>query len=274
MAAGAPTLTAKTTPLPGVEVYWATLPAGTDTISVYRLAEGDRVLVRNASAVPASGSFAIIDYEAPFGTPLSYSAETFIAGVSDGTSTTATITLDVADVWIQDPLNLNSAIKVSVTGGTDYTLAQDSFNSLTRASIINKSQVLGRAKPVAQFYGRKSLESLTLDVLADNQKFDVFNDLLDVQPLLIRTPASMRYLPRSLYATITAVEEPVDWYLSAGSDMSRFKLTLDEVEGQNLSIFVTLYTYAMYEAKYATYTAAATVYGSYDYTYVTRNPLA
>lgn len=274
MAAVAPTLTYKATPLPSVEVYWATLPASTDTISVYRLAEGERVLVRNASAVGASGSFAIVDYEAPFGVPLVYSAETFIAGVSDGTSATATITLDVTDVWLQDPLNLNSAIKVAVTGGTDYTLAQDSFSTLTRATVANKSMVLGRAKPVTQFYGRRSLEGLTLDVLADNANFDDFNDLLDVQPLLVRTPATMRYLPRSLYCTVSAVEEPVDWYLTNGTDLSRFKLTLDEVEGQSLTVFVNLYTYSQYEAKYATYNAAATTYGSYDYTYVTRNPLA
>lgn len=273
MAAGAPTLTYKSTPIPSVEIYWSSFPAGTDTISVYRLADGERVLVRNASAVAASGSFSITDYEAPFGTLLTYSAETFIAGVSDGTSATATITLDVSDVWIQDPLNLTSAVKVAVAGGSNFTLAKDSFNSLTRSSVINKSVVLGRSKPVVQFYGRKSLEGLTLDILADNSTFGVLNDLLDVQPLLIRTPASIGYLPRSLYCTVTAVEEPVDWSLSAGTEMSRFKLTVDEVEGQNLTVFVNLFTYTDYANKYATYNAAATVYGSFDYTYVTRNPL-
>lgn len=274
MAAGAPTLTYKATPLPSVEVYWASLPAGTDTISVYRQAEGERVLVRNASEVPASGSFAIVDYEAPFGTALTYSAETSIAGVSDGTSATAEITLDVTDVWIQDPLNLNSAIKVAVAGGTDFTLGQGSFNSLTRASVVSKSQVLGRSKPVVQFYGRKSLEGINLDILADNETFGDLNELLDVQPLLIRTPSALGYLPRSLYCTVAAVEEPIDWHSVESSGMSRFKLTVDEVEGQNLTVFVTLYTYADYADKYATYNAAATVYGSYDYTYVTRNPLA
>lgn len=274
MAAGAPTLTYKASPLPSVEIYWSTLPAGTDSISVYRLAEGERVLVRNASAVSASGSFAIVDYEAPFGTPLVYSAETFIAGVSDGTSTTATITLDIAQIWIQDPLDLTSAVSVSVAGGTDYTLAKDSFNSLTRASVISRSKVLGRAKPVVQFYGRGALESLTLDIYADNNTYDTVNDLLDIQPLLIRTPISLGYLPRSLYCTVTAIEEPVDFQNTGNTGLSRFKLTVDEVEGQSLTVFVNLYTYSQFEAKYATYNAANTVYGSYDYTYVTRNPLA
>lgn len=274
MAAGAPTLTAKTSPVPGVEVYWSSFPAGTDSISVYRLADGERTLVRNASAVSMSGSFAVVDYEAPLGTLLTYSAETFIAGVSDGISATATITLSSSDVWLQDPLNPNAAIKVSLTGGTDYTLAMDSFNSLTRQTVTNKYNVLGRSKPVTAFFGRKSLEGITLDVLVDNANFDDFNDLMDAQPLLIRTPSALRYLPRSLYCTVSAVEEPVDWYLNEGTDLTRFKLTVDEVEGQTLTIFVNLYTYSQYEAKYATYTAAGAVYGSYDYTYVTRNPLA
>jgi hypothetical protein len=50
-------------------------------------------------------------------------------------------------------------------------------------------------------------------------------------------------------------------------------LTLDEVEGQTLTVLVSFYSYSDYAAKYATYTAANAVYGSTDYTYVVRNPL-
>lgn len=273
MAASAPTLTAKTNPVPGVEVYWSSLPAGTTAMTVYRLTDGVRSVVRNADAVTVSGSFAVVDYEAPLGASVTYSAETFISGVSDGISATASITIDSDVAWIQDPLDPNNSVSVSLGSGSNYMFGQNAFASIGRPTDVNKSKVLGRTRPVVQFYGRKGIEGLEVDVYVDNSMFGTFNDLLDVQPLLVRVPTRMPNLPRNLYVTISAVEEPVDWHSTDETNLTRFKLTMDEVEPQTLDITVNVFTYSRFEAKYATYTAAATVYNGQDYTYVQRNPL-
>lgn len=274
MAASAPVLTQVSLPVPGVEIYWSSLPAGTTSITVYRLAEGVSEVVRSGLQASASGSFSITDFEAPLGTPIVYSAETYISGVSDGFSATSTITIDTEAIAIQDPLNPNNSVSVLLGSGGDFMLGTEAFSSISRPTQITKSMVIGRAKPVVQFYGRKGIEGLEFDVLVDNSQYGKFNDVLDTQPLLIRTPGRMGNLPRSLFVTIQAAELPLDWGDANGSGLTRFTLTADEVESQSRAIVVNVFTYAAYTAKYLTYTAAAAVYGGNDYTNLNRNPLA
>lgn len=100
-------------PCPRVEVFFSDFAPGTATVTVYRLAAGREFKVRGAVHAATSGSLSRIDFEVPFGVVVTYRAEMFsAAGMSLGFTDGASITLDVADSWMHNPLRPSGAVKV------------------------------------------------------------------------------------------------------------------------------------------------------------------
>src|SRR4051812_9904982 len=109
----APTLTPTidSNPSPRVLVVFSTLASGTQTINVYRTAEGRRFLVRGGVNLFAVGGASVMDYECPFGVAATYQAEQFdISGISLGFTDTTAITLNVTQTWIHQPLSPSLAV--------------------------------------------------------------------------------------------------------------------------------------------------------------------
>lgn len=275
MASVTPTLTYKSVPMPSVEVYVSSLGTGTPTsISVYRIADGTTSLVRNGFKVAATSAFTLTDFEAPFGTPVSYYTEVFdAAGNSLGLSSQATTTLSVSQIWVHDPLDLTNAFSVDVAGSGSIVLGAESFSTIQRAYNYNRSTVIGKSKPVLQFYGEKAIEGLSFSLITDNAGALEVEDIMSASPVCIRTPAQFFNLPRSLYGVLEGSQEPLNWQLSGETnDLTRWNLTFNETEAQSLGVVIAYYTYAYWQARYATYTAANTAYGSGSYINAVRNP--
>ena len=111
----APILTAyvDAAPCPRVEVFFPSLAAGTATVTVYRLAAGREHRVRGAVKAPTGGTLTRIDFEVPFGIPVTYRAEQFnAAGLSLGFTDSTSITVAVTDSWMHNPLNPAGSVRV------------------------------------------------------------------------------------------------------------------------------------------------------------------
>lgn len=246
-----------------------------DTITIYRLVDGETSIVRNAKSVASSTAFVINDFEAPFGKAVSYWATTSSGGVSLGTGEKATITVDPNQVWISDPLDLSNSMAINLSGDADSVLAAGSFAEIRKGYDYNRSSVLGKARPVLQFYGEKGIEGLQFEVITKSAGSDELKDLLSTSPILLRAPGELGNLPRLLYGVLEASQEPIDWHLASQSTpLTRWKVTLHETEPQSLDIVVTFYSYAYWQAKYASYDAANAVYSASTYINAVRNPPA
>lgn len=246
-----------------------------DTITIYRLVDGETSIVRNAKNVASSTAFVINDFEAPFGKAVSYWATTSSGGVSVGTGEKATITVDPNQVWISDPLDLSNAMAINLSGDADAVLGAGSFAEIRKGYDYNRSSVLGKARPVLQFYGEKGIEGLQFEVITKSAGSDELKDLLSTSPILLRAPGELGNLPRLLYGVLEASQEPIDWHLaSQTTPLTRWKVTLHETEPQSLDIVVTFYSYAYWQAKYASYDAANAVYSAGTYINAVRNPPA
>jgi hypothetical protein len=260
----------------GLSDYYSTT-AGTnatpDTITVYRLCDGETNIVRGAKNYTASSAFTINDFEAPFGKAIQYWAVTSSSGTSLGIGEIATTTLNVNEIWVHDPLDLTNAIQIFLDGDNDATLGQGSFGQIARGYDYNRTSVLGKSRPVLQFYGEKAIENLQFQILAKAAANEELMNLLSVGPVLVRVPGALGNIPRLLYCALEASQEPIDWHVAGqAAPLTRWSVTANEVEPQSLDIVITFYSYAYWQSRYSSYTAASTVYGASTYIDAVRNP--
>lgn len=273
MATSTPTLSAQYTIVPAVVVALTGLLA-TGSVTVYRIADGTSEVVRNANNTAASSSFTVVDYDAPIGIVVSYTAENFDAsGVSQDVSPVATITLTSTSMWIHDPLAPANNAEIKLSGTYDVVLGANSFTQVTRGYDATITKVLGKTRPTMQFYGQKGYENLTFELITTVYGTAVVAALLATNPVLVRFPLNFKNLPTRINAFISASQEPLTWNLE-DSPITLWSLKLDEVEPQSLGIVYSVFSYSYWSGKYATYTAASAVYGSNTYDYSVLNPPA
>jgi hypothetical protein len=245
-----------------------------DSITVYRQVNGDTQQVRGSVAVSVSGSYLVTDYEAPFGVNVTYWAETFAAGTSLGVGDSSTTVLPVSQVWIHDPLDPTNNIAISL-GGYDYaTLGKDSFTDITKGYRYNKSVVVGKTKPILQFYGQKAIEGATFEVFTHDAADAEMAGLLAVSPVCIRVPAVMVSLPALMYGVIEATARPESWRFETSGQLTRWTLTFNETDAPNTAIVFAVYSYAYWNLRYASYTTANAAYGAGSYVNAIQNPPA
>ena len=274
--ANTPTLSADTRIVPAVKVVFTGMTGWTTNhvFYVWRTSGGVTEAVRGANGVAmTSGDLTVYDYDAPFGVVSSYTGEARLAGVSDGVGPAATTTLTSSSIWIHDPLAPAVNLEIALTGTGNAVLGQGSFGSVKRGYEVVRTSVLGKARPVVQFYGQKAIEGLNFDIIATTIGSTALENILATSPILVRFPTEFHNLPARLNGTLEAVQEPLTWHTDA-EDITRWKLVLDETEAQSLDIVFTVYSYSYWSARYATYTAASAVYGASTYDYAVNNPPA
>jgi hypothetical protein len=271
MATSTPTLTANYSIVPAVQIALTGLLA-TGTVTVYRIADGTSEVVRNASNVSASSTFTVVDYDAPIGVVVTYTAENFDSSVvSQGVSSPATITLTSTSIWMHDPLAPANNVEIKLTGTSDVVLGANSFTRVARGYDIVTTKVLGKTRPTMQFYGLKGYENLTFELITTVYGTTDVMGLLATNPVLVRFPTNFPNLPTRINGALTAEQEPLTWMLE-NTPVTQFYLKLNEVEPQSLGIVYSIYSYSYWSGKYATYTAASAVYGSNTYDYSVLNP--
>jgi hypothetical protein len=97
----------------------ADLNADVQTVTLYRIADGQTVAVRTAINIFAGGGFSASDAEPPFGIPVMYRAQQYDAsGNVLGYTDSVTVTVPSVAPWIgylSDPLDETSPVKVVMT---------------------------------------------------------------------------------------------------------------------------------------------------------------
>lgn len=275
----APTVTSNTSPFPYTWISFSSIPtsASVTLIYVYRTANGVTEVIRNANGVTITGSasFSVQDFDVPFGVSVTYTGKLVIGGADQGLGPSTSITLNVNQLWITDPLDPTNSLGVDLTGSGSAVLGMNSFASVKRGYDVNKSYVLGKARPIVQFYGQKGIEGTEFEVLTTGTTATTaMGALLATSPVLIRPPVRMTNLPSQFYATLTAVQNPLTWRNETSNQVTNWVLQADEVEPQSLEVVFSLFSYAYWSARLATYTAANAIYGAGSYDTAVRTPPA
>ncbi len=262
----APTLTAATDadPCPRVEVLITTMPGDADTVTVYRSWRGRRTTVRDAEDTSVSGDFLIVDYEVPFGTPVTYTCRTAdVAGVPSQESAGTTVTMSVTNVWMQDALAPTSALEVRMVRTTDTGLTAhgDSFMPATYSADSSVVPIFGDELPVGLGSVRRAASRMPFGVIAwtPDDADQVRTLLAQAWPLCVRTPAAIPQLGGLTYIALPDVTE----IPYPGWDATLFSATGDSVRGPGSGIAVQVRTYDDLLDEAATYTGLISLYATY-----------
>lgn len=244
------------TPCPDVSIDLAGLSGA--TINVWRSAAGRRVLVRGFKGRTLVGNvYALTDYEAPFDIPVVYDVECVNAsGVLVDTGTSVAVTLDVDTPWIQDALAPSVSCAVVVGG-----------DSLTGANLRRDGGVVavnGAAEPVGQGGVRRVGAGIPLSFHCSSEAVEtqVLTVLRSADPLVVRTPAEYRILPRLAYVTTSEWQIHIPESGGGPDAWSKILGSVDIVAAPAASVVVPVRTYGTVKSTNTTYTAVRAT-GSY-----------
>lgn len=194
-------------PVPNVLVVLDDVDPATLVVNLYRIADGRTYLVRGGIRKYAVGGTSVVDWEAPFGVPITYRAEMFsdadatqLIGYTSGTETF----LDVREAWFHQPLSPSLAFSPTMLWGT----------GLDRTRSTPGDLVYTQGAEVASWVGgqRQGLTDVPFALLTDRDGADemqaVFGRYGTNQSavLCIRTPVDMR-IPRTFFAVVQQVKE-------------------------------------------------------------------
>lgn len=240
-------------PSPRIRVDIDGLPANA-YVTVLRLWDTSEGTVRGALNVFAGGGFTVTDYEAPIGTPVTYRAAIYVAGVfvEYTNSAEATLVDDPSFAWISDPLAPERAVRVE--------LRSDFAEKLMRRRPVTKHRVGFRTIALSGPLGLLENVYLSSQVksLDDATKYQ---NVLDADVVLVRAPKLLR-LPVLLYVSIEKVEE-IAQDVQYGGDWVVWDISGDEVSPSPLNITVPLITYGTYTAVFPTYADFNAAYSTY-----------
>ncbi|WP_336647519.1 hypothetical protein [Microbacterium sp. MMO-10] len=236
-----PTLTAFTdaSPCPRVEVFFASFAAGTATVTVYRLAGGREHRVRGAVRAPVSGALSRIDFEVPFGVPVTYRAEQFnAAGISLGFTDSSSVTIDSADSWMHNPLDPAGAARVIIGDETAKTITRPTPGVVSRP----KGRVVGvvLSEPRQGVTGLQVLVRTSADADADRVQGMVGDD--NMPPVVcIRLGGDDRRMrvPQPLFLSALSVAEIDVNHRWGGSELAH-SFEGDEVDPPTPGLYVPL----------------------------------
>lgn len=246
-------------PVPRVGITVDGLSAsGPSRVTVWRsTAGGQRRKVRGWDRRQVYGSDYAIDYEAPLGRPVTYSLVVDVGAVVPAT-VTATVTLDVMDGFIQDPLLPLGAIAISDGLDVDRApvLTNTAFRKLQYAVESSSAKILGGREPVAMTGQRMAVSGIDFSMLTEaaEQSTRLRDLLTETSLVLVRPLPQWGPLPDLVYTVPSVSEEPT--YGEDGVVMTTWRLTGDSVRPPSINVLVALWTYDAVAALWSTYASA------------------
>lgn len=247
-------------PCPRVEVFIDDLDAA--SVTVYRLAGGRQFPVRGAVGAPTAGTLSRIDFEVPFNTEVTYRAEMFDAdGLSLGFTDPESITLNVADTWMHNPLDPQGAVSVR--------LVDSAARSLSRPVPGEISYPMGRRVGVVLSEPRRGLRGAVFDVITETlADADLVQAMVGgytssaVPVVCVRFGSDStvrRRVTSPLFLGVLDLPEE-DFDVRFGGEVTVQRVTGDEVAPPAPGVFIPLLTAADINAYYATAADANSAY--------------
>ncbi|MFZ4843957.1 hypothetical protein [Mycetocola saprophilus] len=243
-------------PCPRVELVARDLPPSTTAVTIWRTAAGRTKEVRGAIRTNASDAISLVDFEAPFGVPLTYRVEPFTAtGDSLGLIGLAETQLDVDETWVHNPLNPFGSVVVSFRGSAVGAISRPVDGQVEHALGSRVGRVVSS--------GRRGVVGVSLDVmtetLADADKVaallgDEGNELPPVLCFRIGARDRVR-LPQPFYAAVLDIVESSFDYTEGTGEKIAHHMSGTEAAPPVPGLFIPLLTYAHLNAYYASYAA-------------------
>lgn len=271
-------LVAKATfdPCPRVEVTLTDLTPSTNTVTIWRTADGKRQAVRGFRKRDVVSADFVIDYEAPLGRTVTYEVEVTAGINAQAGSPQQTTTVNAASGCIQDPLVPGSAVPVfgEFPGGGQATLRGDALKALEYRADMSVMQILGSPDPVALMGQRMAAGGVDMSMVTDAaQEAANLRNLIQQAPLLLVRPLPhwAAALPGLCYLAASApTEMPVTeaW----GGSLIRWQLVGDLVAAPTMNVLVPLWTYGDVKALWGTYQQAQTALSGKTYLDVLKSP--
>jgi hypothetical protein len=238
---------------PRVLIELAGMDPSATTITVTRFADGEATIVRGAQRTGVSGSFTVVDFEAPF-RECTYQARVWADASPSALGAKSTVTVTSQAVWVQDPLDPRNCTEVDLRG--------DSLRGIARTADFEKLTLLGRKKSPLQFFGLGGVTGAPFNPVTETREAArVMLALLDTAPVLIRLPTDglFQLLPAAMYALLTGSGSWPGWV--DNHDAVEWTLTADEVATQTLDVVIRTVTIQTYMDAFPT---IADLMGAYE----------
>jgi len=253
----APTATAYTdpSPCPRVSVVIAVV-AGVASVTVYRSSSAGKDAIRDAVRKPvtAVGSMVFNDFEAPFGTPLTYTVVAYdaagVPSVESAASAAVTLNVTTGCPWAIDPTNPSLSMQWK-------QLAWDS-----REYKRDQAQLIPLASDQAIVVtGRRSLPFSTTEVVTQTaEDAATLRSLADTPVIQLRTPTT--WVWRGGYFTIGGCTESPHYFDPTDPTMV-WQLELIPATRPDPALFFPVYTWADVIAMYPTWAGVAAAKNSW-----------
>lgn len=156
-----------------------------DTLEIYRVEDGTLTIVRDSETTPDIGDVTWIgyDYEAPYGTAVTYQVVVFASGASVASATSSTTTVNETSAWLVHPGDPSLSVEL---------LGLRQIGARKRQITQSVQRVLGRADPVVTADARSGVESsLSIGTSTLAQSSALADLIADGTPLLLNIPASL-----------------------------------------------------------------------------------
>lgn len=249
-------------PSPRVLTAFSSLASGTQTINVYRTAEGRQFKVRGGVSLFAVGGATVMDYECPIGVAATYQAEQFnssnsslgFTDMSSVTIATSSVFSDTSQVIIHQPLSPTLAIVGSLNGATAADVQHVNPGALVNPEGATVGTWIG-----AQ---RQGISNLQLTVKAQSfAQADVFGQMFggyssDFPAILCVRSAPPARIPRVLFVSVDTVHEATDYI----NGTVTFSLTVNEVQPPAPGLVLPTLRRKDLDAAYATRAAGDAAY--------------
>lgn len=245
-------------PVPRVGITVDGLSAsGPSRVTVWRsTAGGQRRKVRGWDRRQVYGSDYAIDYEAPLGRPVTYSLVVDVGAVVPA-AVTATVALDAATGFIQDPLLPLGAIALAGSRDRDTTTVMaPAFKALEYKLDGSTVAIMGSREPVALTGQRLIAAGIDFSMVtrAAEQGTRLRNLFLDTPIVLIRPLPEWGDLPDLIYTAPAVTEKQFD--TSIGGERIAWSIIGDSVRPPSINVLVALWTYDQVAALWSTYASA------------------
>lgn len=238
----APTVAAYTDagPSPRIDITLPSVPVDARTFTFYRVAAGEITAVRGTVDAPSASPIAT-DFEAPFGTDITYFAITKdVAGTPSAAGPLSVVVrLDVDDMWLSDPLAPRTSLPVDLCLDGETVGLTDTFREITYAGVGQVITVIGSALPFGVSGVRQEASDMPLEFMTTNPSAGATLRALvaDAFPLLVRLPAVFSFLPGGIYLAVgDLIERPQRTVTPLAYDRSRWEMTGTRVRPPGASI--------------------------------------
>lgn len=259
------------------------LSAGTDVLTLWRTAGGERLPVKGARNLEAVDSVYVIDYEVPLGLPVTYEVE-FLSGPDTGAAASDSLEVSSPCGYIHDPLDPSVVVPVWATRAPngEPVLAGTAFAELVRGADVEVHRILGSAYPVAIGGQRQAAAGVDLSLLSDAevQNTRLRNMVSEATVLVVRPlPGWLNdALPPVGYVSVPEVlEQPLTARRlnlpETGRYLTRWEIIGQYVRPSSASVLIALFTYQDVEALFETYAQKQASAGGGTYLDDQKNPL-